>query len=105
MQIEKRKNPRFDLGITVIHDGKRRMTKDISVEGAFIEKDEWDKDMTLLAIGSDISLSFDFPTAEDYIDVTGVVKHHGNEDGMGIWFKEIDKGDKDFIRGFISDYL
>jgi hypothetical protein len=35
----------------------------------------------------------------------GVVVHHGNEDGMGIWFKRIDERSKEFIRMFVRDYL
>jgi hypothetical protein len=32
MQLEKRKHPRLDFGIVVIHNHKRRMTKDISLK-------------------------------------------------------------------------
>ena len=106
MLVEKRRKPRLDIGITVIHDNKRRMTRDISLNGAFLKKDEWDKDMQLLPIGSEIDLSFDFPNTTKYIDVKGTVVHHGNNnDGMGIWFKKMDERNKEFIRQFIKDYL
>ncbi len=43
---------------------------------------DWDKDMALLPIGSEIDLSFEFLNEDDYIDVTGEVVHHGaDEDG------------------------
>ena len=90
---KKRKNPRRDFGNVVHH--KRRVTRDISKQGGFIKKDEWAKDMTLLPIGSDIDFSLDFINTDDYIDVTGTVVHHGNnEDGMGILFKRIDAGQR-----------
>ena len=105
MHLEKRKKPRLDWGILIHHNHKRRMTGDLSTEGCFIKKREWDKDMTLLPIGSKIDFSFKFLNEDYYIDVTGKVVHHGtNEDGMGIWFKRIDERSKEFIRGFVKDY-
>ena len=104
MQIEKRKKPRLDWGILIHHNHKRRMTGDISEQGCFIKKERWDKDMTLLPIGSEIEFSFDFLNI-NYIDVTGTVVHHGvNGNGMGIWFKRIEDRDKEFIKMFVSDY-
>ena len=106
MLEDKRRNPRLDFGIPVIHNHKRRMSKDISFNGTFIKKNEWDKDMALLPIGSEIDFSFEFLNEDDYIDVTGTVLHHGdNDDGMGIWFKKIDDKNKEFIRKFILEYL
>ena len=105
MRLVKRRNPRLYWGIVVHHNHKRMMTRDISVEGCFIRKDEWEKDMVLEPIGKDISFSLDILTADDYIDVTGTVVHHGaNEDGMGIWFRRIDDRAKEFIRVFVRDY-
>ena len=104
--MEKRRNPRIDFGITVIRDGKREMTKDISANGTFIIMDEPPDQTPLLPVGSDVSFSFDFPTARRYIDVEGTVVHHGkNDDGMGIWFKRIDERNREFIKMFIVDYL
>ena len=106
MRIEKRRNPRIDFIISVIHDGKREMTRDISDSGTFIIMDEHPEQTPLLPVGSDVSFSIDFPTARRSIDVEGTVVHHGeNDDGMGIWFKRIDKRSKEFIRMFILDYL
>lgn len=106
MRIEKRRNPRINFGISVIHDGKRGMTRDISDSGTFIIMDENPEQTPLLPVGSDVSFSIDFPTAKGSIDVEGTVIHHGeNDDGMGIWFKRIEERNKEFIRMFILDYL
>ncbi len=106
MLEDKRKNPRLDFVIVVFHDGKRRRTKDISLNGTFIKKEQWDKDVELAPIGSEIDFSFEFPHRSRYIDVKGVVVHHGkNDDGMGIWFKKIEERNKEFIKRFILDYL
>ena len=105
MQSEKRKNPRLDFGVVIIHNHKRGMAKDISTNGAFISRGERYKQIPLLPIGEDISFSFDFPNTDNYIDVEGTVIHHGNDDGMGVWFKKIDERSKEFIRKFILDYL
>jgi len=106
MHLEKRSNPRLDFGIVVHHNHNRRMTRDISEQGCFIRKDEQVKDMVLEPVGKEISFSLDIPTADDYIDITGTVMHHGtNDDGMGIWFKRIDERAKEFIRMFVSDCL
>jgi len=62
--------------------------------------------MSLSPIGSEIDFSFDFPITRRYLDVKGVVVHHGkDDDGIGIWFKKIDERNKEFIRRFILDYL
>ncbi len=103
---DKRENPRLDFGIVVHYNHKHRMSKDISINGTFIKKEQWDKDMELAPIGSKINFSFDFPNTTRYIDVKAVVVHHGkNDDGMGIWFKKIEERNKEFIRRFILDYL
>ena len=105
MYLEKRSNQRIDFGILVHHNHKRRMTIDLSPEGCFIKKRSWDRDMELLPIGSEIDLSLEFLNT-NYIDVTGTVVHHGdNDDGMGVWFKRIADRDKEFIREFVRDYL
>jgi len=95
----KRKDQRLDFGITVLHNGKRGITKDISCSGTFIRKNE---DVLPTKIGSDISFSLDFPEAKKHIDVKGVIIHHGkNDDGMGIWFKKMDERSQAFIRKFV----
>ena len=79
------------------------MRKGILLNGTFIKRDE---QSPLSPIGSEIDFSFDFPNNNRHIDVRGVFIHHGkNDEGMGIWFKKRDEGNKEFIRRFILDYL
>jgi len=103
MKEDKRKNPRLNVGITVFYDGGYRRTKDISIDGTFIKGNGQPR---LQPVGSDISLSFDFPDRMRLIKANGVVVHQGNNnDGMGIAFKRIRVRHREFIRRFISDYL
>ena len=102
MDIDKRRNPRANIGITLFHDGGFSRTKDISIDGTFIKSS---KQSQLQPIGSYISLSFDFPSKTRLIKVKGVVVHHGNNDGLGIYFEEISKRSKRFIKQFLSNYL
>jgi len=103
MKEDKRKNPRLNVGITVFYGGGYRRTKDISVDGTFIKGNGQSR---LQPVGSDISVSFDFPDRMRLIKANGVVVHQGNNnDGMGIAFKRIRERHKEFIRRFISDYL
>ena len=103
---DKRKNPRLDFGIVVHHNHKRRMTKDISINGTFIKKERRDIYWELAPIGSKINFSFYFPNTTRHIDVKGTVIHQGKDyDGMGIRFKKIEERNKEFIRKFILDYL
>jgi len=67
MRLEKRRSPRLDFGITVIHDGKRGMTRDISANGTFIIMDEQPENTSLSPIGADLSFSLDFPNASHWI--------------------------------------
>jgi len=102
MPEDKRNDPRLNFEIKVIHNGNRGITKDVSLNGTFIKKNEY---IPLLPIGSDISFSFYFPSIKKHIDVKGLIVHHGNnKNGMGIWFKKTEERSKVFIRRFISDY-
>ncbi|RLI44434.1 hypothetical protein DRO61_12160 [Candidatus Bathyarchaeota archaeon] len=104
MLEDKRENTRLNLGITVFHDGGYGRTKDISIDGTFIKRNKQSQSQ-LQPVGSGISLSFDFSSRVRYIKAHGVVVHHGkNDDGLGIWFREISERHKEFIRKFISDY-
>jgi len=86
MPEDKRNDPRIDFKIMVIHNGNRGVTRDVSLNGAFIKRTE---DIPLLPIGSDISFSFYFPNIKKHIDVKGLIVHHGNKkNGMGIWFNK-----------------
>jgi len=103
MKEDKRTTPRLNIGIAVFYDGGYRRTKDISINGTFIKGNgqSW-----LQPVGSDISLSFDFPDRMRLMKANGVVVHHGNNnDGIGISFKKIRERHREFIRRFISDYL
>ena len=104
MKEDKRKNPRLNVGITIFYDGGYGRTKDISIDGTFIKGNGQSR---LQPVGSDISLSFDFPDRVGLIKANGVVIHHSNnnEDGMGIAFKRIRERHREFIRRFISDCL
>jgi len=104
MKEDKRTTPRLNIGIAVFYDGGYGRTKDISIDGTFIKGNGQSR---LQLVGSDISLSFDFPGRVGLIKANGVVIHHSNnnEDGMGISFKKIRERHKEFIRRFISDYL
>jgi len=94
-----RRDLRLQCNIKVFYDEKNGETKNISANGTFIKKDTQSQ---LHPIGSDIALSLDFPNERDFIEVKGMVVHHGNDDGMGIWFKKIDERKKEFIRKFIT---
>ena len=99
----KRKDKRLDFGITVFHNGKRGITKDISTNGTFIKKNE---QLLINEIGSDIFFSLDFPEAKKHIDIEGVIVHHGkNDEGMGIWFKKLDERSKSFISKFVFNRM
>ena len=103
MKEDNRKNPRLNVGITIFYDGGYGRTKDISINGTFIKGNGQSR---LQPVGSDISVSFDFPDRMRLIKANGVVVHQGNNnDGMGIAFKRIRERHKEFIRRFISDYL
>lgn len=108
MHCKRREQPRLKFGV-VVKDRKRKRsgkTKDVSIDGCFIEKQGEFKD--LLPIGSRIELILDFPNADRKIKVWGVVKHHGkNNNGMGIRFEKIDDQAiaviEQFIRTFLDD--
>ena len=104
MKEDNRKNPRLNVGITIFYDGGYGRTKDISIDGTFIKGNGQSR---LQPVGSDISLSFDFPDRVGLIKANGVVIHHSNnnEDDMGIAFKRIRERHREFIRRFISDCL
>lgn len=104
MRLEKRKLPRLEFGISILYDGKRGMTKDISRSGTFIRMNETNSRMPLPPIGSEIIFSLDFPTANNYIDLKGTVVHHSKEKGMGIWFEKMEGNMNEFIGNFVLDY-
>jgi len=103
---KRREQPRLKFAI-IVKDKKHHkegITRNISIDGCFIEKERGFS--TLLPTGSTIELFLDLPNAEKKIKVTGEVTHHGtHEDGMGISFKKIDKESITLIRQFIKTFL
>ncbi len=101
----RREQPRLKFGIIVRDKHKRQgETRNISVEGCFIERKEGFSE--LLPVGTSIELLLDFPNAEHMIKVKGVVKHHGtHEDGMGISFESLDESSLAIIEQFIQTFL
>ena len=106
MHYKRREQPRLKFGVVVKDkkNNRRGKTKDVSVDGCFIEKKGEFED--LLPVGSRIELILDLPNADKKIKVSGVVKHHGkHKDGMGIFFEKIDDQAVDIIEQFIKTFL
>ena len=103
---KRRTQPRLKFGIIVKDKKSKRKgkTRNISVDGCFIEKrDGFDE---LLPVGSSIELILDLPNAEKKIKATGIVKHHGtHNDGMGVYFELIDKESVLLIDQFIQTFI
>lgn len=103
---KRREQPRLKFGI-IVKDKKNHKegkTRNISIDGCFIEKEGGFYQP--LPIGTHIELTLDLPNAENKIKVTGVVKHHGtHEDGMGIIFEAIDEESISTIGQFIKTFL
>ena len=103
---KRREQPRLKFGILVKDkkSHKEGKTRNISVDGCFIEKEGGFK--KLMPVGSRIELVMDLPNADKKIKVTGIVKHHGtHEDGMGIYFETIDDASVSIIETFIETFL
>ncbi len=103
---KRREQPRLKFGV-IVKDNKSHKegkTRNISIDGCFIEKEGGFSE--LLPTGTQIELILDLPNAEKKIKVTGMVKHHGtHEDGMGISFEAIDKESVSIIRRFIKTFF
>ena len=92
---DKRINPRLNIGVTVFCNGDYRRTRDLSINGLFIKRNDQSH---LQPIGSDISLFFYFPSRVSLMPAKGIVMHHGtNDDGMGISLINIKERHKEFI--------
>ena len=99
---DKRINPRVNIGVTVFCNGDYRRTRDLSINGVFIKRNE---QTYLQPIGSEISLDFDFPSRVRLMPAKGVVMHHGiNDDGMGISLINIKERHKEFLKKFVASY-
>ena len=102
--LEKRNHQRIELGIRIASKDNRigGFTKDISVGGCFIEKTE---DFHLLPIGSTIPFFLEIPGEYAYMEIEGVVKHHGKGgDGMGICFDKMNCGVEALIDQFLHNH-
>lgn len=100
---DKRINPRLNIGVTVFCNGDYRRTRDLSINGLFIKRNDQSH---LQPIGSEISLDFDFPSRVRLMPAKGIVMHHGtNDDGMGISLINIKERHKEFIKKFVASYL
>ena len=100
---DKRINPRLNIGVTVFCNGDYRRTRDLSINGLFIKRNDQSH---LQPIGSEISLDFDFPSRVRLMPAKGIVMHHGtNDDGMGISLINIKERHKEFLKKFVASYL
>ena len=103
--LEKRKYQRIELAIRIASKDNRirGSTRNLSVGGCFIEKSE---NFCLLPIGTRISFFLEIPGEYAYIEIDGVVRHHGKErDGMGICFETTNYGIKSLIDQFLRNHL
>jgi len=90
MHHKRREQPRLKFGVVVKDKKNNRQgkTKDISVDGCFIEKEGEFKELLPM------------------FKVSGVVKHHGtHENGIGISFEKIDDHAVVIIEQFIKTFL
>lgn len=102
--LERRNHKRVELGIRIASKDSliRGFTRDLSAGGCFIGKSE---DFYLLPVGSKTSFFLEIPGEYAYVEIDGVVKHHGKEgDGMGICFESTNYGITYLIDQFIQSY-
>ena len=101
---KKRKHKRVTIGIRVAGKDTRiiGLTRNLSAGGCFIEKSV---DCNLLPIGKTLPFFLEIPGDYAYIEIDGVVKHHGRgEDGMGICFDTTNRGIQSLIDQFLDNY-
>jgi len=101
---EKRKQQRVEVEVRITAKDNRisGLTKNISRGGCFLKKSE---DFHLLPIGSTIPFYIEIPGGYAYIEIDGVITHHGQEgDGMGIRFESAHRGIPSLIDQFLRDY-
>jgi len=101
---EKRNNQRVRIRIRVVSKDNRIVgyTRDLSVGGCFIESSD---DLCFLPIGSEIPFYLEIPGDYAYMEIDGIIKHHGKEnDGMGICFETTNNGIKSLMAHFMSNY-
>ena len=101
---KKRKHQRVKIEIRVASKDhcSRGFTRNVSVGGCFIKKSD---DFNLLPIGSKVPLFLEIPGEYAYIEIDGVVKHHGEkEEGMGICFEATNRGTQSLIDRFLQNH-
>ena len=101
---EKRKHQRVKTEIRLASKDhcSRGFTRDVSVGGCFIVKSE---DFNLLPIGNKVPLFLEIPGEYAYIEIDGIVKHHGkNKEGMGICFDTTSRGVQSLIDRFLQNH-
>jgi len=101
----RRNYQRLEIGVRCASQDPliRGFTRNLSVGGCFIEKSE---EYTLLPIGSLISFALEIPGDYAYMEIAGVVRHHGKgEEGMGICFTTTNPGIQSLITQFIQNHL
>ncbi len=100
----KRNNQRVELRIRIASKDNHisGYTRNLSTGGCFIENSE---NFCFLPIGSKIPFYLEIPGDYAYMEIEGVVKHHGKEgDGMGIYFEATNYGIKSLIDHFLKNY-
>ena len=100
----KRKHQRVKIAIRVASKDNRfrGLTRNVSSGGCFIEKSS---DFNLLPIGSKVPLFLEIPGEYAYIEIDGMVIHHGKEaDGMGVCFESTNRGVQSLIDQFLQNH-
>ena len=101
---KKRKHERVKIEIRAASKDNRSrgFTRDVSVGGCFVKTSE---DFSLLPIGSKVPLFLEIPGEYAYIEIDGIVKHHGkNKEGMGICFDTTSRGVQSLIDRFLQNH-
>jgi hypothetical protein len=102
--VKKRKHQRVKVEIRAASKDNRSrgFTRNVSAGGCFVEKSE---DCNLLPIGSKVPLFLEIPGEYAYIEIDGIVKHHGKKkEGMGICFEPTSCGIQSLIDGFLQNH-
>ena len=102
--VKKRKHHRVKIEIRAASKDTRSrgFTRNVSAGGCFVEKSE---DFNLLPIGSKVPLFLEIPGEYAYIEIDGIVKHHGKKkEGMGICFEPTNRGIQSLIDKFLQNY-
>ncbi len=79
---KKRKHQRVKIKIRAASKDNRSrgFTRNVSADECFVEKSE---DCNLLPIGSRVPLFLEIPSEYAYIEIQGIVKHHGKKKKVG----------------------